>query len=230
VSAAGYTLAPSVTSFRAGVTQPFRFRIIRSTLRPVIDFTIAHEKRLHLIVARHDLSGYQHLHPAMAGDGTWSIPLTLPQPGIWRAYAEFVPGPAGKTPAPAAVTLAVDLTVPGDYQPIVLPAAAAQTSTDGFAVAYQGTPQDGTTQPVTMRVYSSGALVTDLQRYLGAYGHLVVLRDGDLAYLHVHPDDQLIGGAVRFWFAAPSPGRFRAFFEFQLAGHVHTAEFTIQVG
>ena len=32
--------------------------------------------------------------------------------------------------------------------------------------------------------------MTDLQPYLAAYGHLVALRQGDLAYLHVHPDGE----------------------------------------
>ena len=72
--------------------------------------------------------------------------------------------------------------------------------------------------------------MTDLERYLGTYGHLVVLRDGDLGYLHVHPEDQLVGGAVKFWLAAPSVGRYRMFFEFQRSGTVHRAEFTVDVG
>ena len=69
-----------------------------------------------------------------------------------------------------------------------------------------------------------------VEPYLGAYGHLVVLREGDLGYVHVHPEPELAGGAVKFWLAAPSPGRYRTFFDFQVAGQVHTAEFTMAIG
>src|SRR5262245_61340165 len=67
--------------------------------------------------------------------------------------------------------------------PAPLPAPAHDTAVDGFAVTYEGTVQAGATLPITMRVYIGGAVITDLQRYLGAYGHLVELRADDLAYL-----------------------------------------------
>src|SRR5689334_1909312 len=226
VSAGGYTLSPATTTVPVGRATPFTFRILGPNQQPVTAFAVTHDKPMHLIVVRHDLTGFQHRHPTMAADGTWSIPLTLSQPGIWRAYAEFAPSASAPTP----LALAVDLTVPGDYRPVALPAPAHDSTAGGLAVSYEGSPQTGATVPVTMRVYSGGAAITDLQRYLGAYGHLVIVRSADLAYLHVHPDDQLLGGAVKFWFAAPSAGQYRAFFEFQRAGSVHTAEFTMQVG
>jgi hypothetical protein len=57
----------------------------------------------------------------------------------------------------------------------------------------------------------------------------VVMRDGDLAYVHVHPETQLVDGKVKFWVAMPSAGRYRMFFDFQVAGRVHTAEWTAVV-
>ena len=76
--------------------------------------------------------------------------------------------------------------------------------------------------------------MTDLQPYLGAYGHLVALRAGDLAYLHVHPDGvpgdgvTAPGPDVTFWATAPSAGAYRLFLDFQHNGVVRTAEFTVQ--
>jgi hypothetical protein len=217
LSLGGYTLVPGSTRFTAGAAQPFTFRIMGPDRRPVTDFTVAGERRLHLIVARRDLTGFQHRHPTMAADGTWSIPLTLPGPGTFHAYTDFVAG--GN-----AITLGVDLTVPGDFSPAALPWPSQQTTSDGFSIGYEGSPQAGATQPITVRV--TGAT---LESYLGALGHLVVLREGDLAYLHIHPDPQLVNGGVRFWLSIPSSGRYRAFFEFQVAGVVHTAAFTMDV-
>src|SRR5439155_20180353 len=181
----------------------------------------------HLVVVRRDLTGYQHLHPAMAPDGTWTVPLTLPTPGVWRAFADFVVATAGTQ---TAVTLGTDLAVAGTYQPAPPPAPTRASTVDGYTVSYEGTAQPASTQPLLFRVYRGGQPVTDLPRYLGAYGHLVVLREGDLGYLHVHPEDQLAGGAVRFWLSVPSPGRYRAFLDFQTGGAVRTAQFTLQVG
>jgi len=227
VSAGGYTLVPASTMMRAGVPAPFSFRIDGPDGRPVTKFAIVHDKPMHLIVVRRDLSGYQHLHPTMTADGDWQIGLTLPATGAWRAYADFAALNAAG--AQTGVTLGVDLTVAGAYTPTPNPPAARDSTVDGFTVTYEGTPRVGATHPLVFRVFSSGAPVPSLERYLGAYGHLVALREGDLGYLHVHPENQLYGGAVKFWLAAPSPGRYRMFFDFQVGGKVHTATYTMVV-
>ncbi|GAA4437601.1 hypothetical protein [Phytohabitans houttuyneae] len=222
ISASGYTLVPETTAFTAGRPGELAFRIVDGGQRAVTDFAVVHDKPLHLIVVRRDLTGYQHLHPTMAADGRWSVPLTLREPGIWRAYADFT---ANAPAEQAAVTLGADLTVRGDYAPRALPEPATEAAVDGFTVSYQGTPKTAAVQPLLFTV----APAATLERYLGAYGHLVVVREGDLGYVHVHPEPELSGGAVKFWLAAPSPGRYRMYFDFQVAGKVHTAEFTMRV-
>jgi hypothetical protein len=89
---------------------------------------------------------------------------------------------------------------------------------------------------VTLSVSKGGVPVTDLQPYLGAYGHLVALRDGDLAYLHVHPDGAPgdgrtpAGPDVTFHAEVPSAGSYRLYLDFRHAGQVRTAEFTAVAG
>jgi hypothetical protein len=227
LSDANFRLDVESARFTAGRQQPLRFQILDAQRRPVTNFTVLHDKPLHLIVARRDLTGFQHVHPTMAPDGTWSVPITLPTPGSWRAYADFTGTPTGGQPA--AAVLGVDLTVPGAYVPRPLPPPAPQASVDGFTIAYEGRPRVGAVQPLLFTVTQAGQ-PAPLEPYLGAYGHLVVLRDGDLGYVHVHPEAQLSNGAVKFWLAAPSPGRYRMFFDFQVGGKVHTAEFTLAVG
>ncbi|TNH25856.1 hypothetical protein FHG89_22385 [Micromonospora orduensis] len=226
VSATGYTLAPVATEFPAGRAGQFRFQVRDAQRQPVTRFAVVHDKPMHLIVVRRDLTGYQHLHPSMASDGTWSVPLTLDGAGVWRAYADFtvVADNGGQT----AVTLGVDLAAPGGYQPRPLPEAATSTRVDGFTVGYQGQAQVGATVPLTFRIDGTGG-AAPLERYLGAYGHLVALREGDLGYLHVHPEPELVDGQVRFWLTIPGPGRYRLFLDFQVSAEVHTAEFTLTV-
>ncbi|MEV0721565.1 hypothetical protein AB0I37_02140 [Micromonospora purpureochromogenes] len=226
VSSAGYTLTPSAVEFGVGRAGEFRFQVRDERRRPVTRFAVVHDKPMHLVVVRRDLSGYQHLHPTMAPDGTWSVPLTLGQAGVWRAYADFTA--VADDGRQTAATLGVDLVAPGGYAPRPLPAPATTTTVDGFTVGYEGTPEVGKAVPLRFTVSAGGAPAA-LERYLGAYGHLVALREGDLGYLHVHPVATPAGDRVTFWVTAPGPGRYRMYLDFQVAGVVRTAEFTLTV-
>jgi hypothetical protein len=74
------------------------------------DFDLEHDRRMHLIVVRRDLTGFQHPHPEMAPDGTWSTPLELGEPGGYRVFADFKSGGAART-------LGADLHVAGRFAP-----------------------------------------------------------------------------------------------------------------
>ncbi|MGC4783316.1 copper resistance CopC family protein [Micromonospora zamorensis] len=227
VSAGGYTLQPLERSQPPGVRADYRFRIVGTDRQPATRFAVVHDKPLHLIVVGRDLSGYQHLHPTMAPDGTWSVPVTLARPGGYRVYADFSVTATNGTQVP--LVLGVDHTVPGAHTPTALPPVQAETTAGPYAVSMNGTPTVGVTAPMHFQVSGAPTTPVQLEPYLGAYGHLVVVREGDLGYVHVHPEPELVDGSVKFWLTAPSSGRYRAFFDFQVAGKVHTAEFTINV-
>lgn len=215
----GYTFADPVAE--AG---RFTFRITGPDGRPVTAFDVEHEKKLHLIVVRRDTAGFRHIHPEPAPDGTWSVPLALPAAGSYRAFADFAP--TGGKP----MTLGVDLSVAGDYQPATF-APSRVATVDGYRVELAGDLTAGKTSPLTLTVSRDGVPVTDLQPYLGAYGHLVALRGGDLAYLHVHPESGPgAGPEVRFAAEVPSAGTYRLFLDFRHGGVVRTAEFTVATG
>jgi hypothetical protein len=222
VSAGGYTLAPSSTTLRAGVSAPFRFRIVGPDGRPVTRFAIAHGQPMHLVVVRRDLADYRHLHPTMAADGTWQADLEL-WPGAWRAFADFAASAAKG--ARSTVTLGVDLTVAGGDRPTPIPAPARETSVDGYTVTHEGTPQAGVIKPLVFRVFKAGEPVSNLR----AYGHLVAVREGDVAYVYVHAEKLLLGGAAKFWLSVPTRGRYRMFFDFTVDRKVRTAAFTVAV-
>ena len=226
LSSGGLTLVPSPTVFTAGKPQRLGFQITAAGGAPITTYAIVHDKPLHLVVVRRDLAGFQHLHPAMAPDGTWSIDLTLAEPGIYRMIADFTAVVGGKQ---VAATLGSDLTVAGDYSPLALPAPVQAVSAEGFTAAYEGRPGTRSTQPILVSVADAGGEPATLEPYLGAYGHLVVLREGDVAYVHVHPEAQLADGKVKFWLTVPSSGTYRMFFDFQVAGRVHTASWTATV-
>ena len=213
----GYTLVPDATTLGSGT---LAFRITGRDGAPVTAFDEAHERQLHLIVVRRDGTGFQHLHPERDAAGTWQVPLTVPAGGVYRAIADFTPsgGPA--------TTLGVDLFAPGDFQPVTH--AASRTSTvDGYVVTLDGDLVPGTGSPLRLTVTRDGAPVP-VEPYLGAFGHLVALRGGDLAYLHVHPGNAAAAGpVVGFDAEVPSAGTYRMFFDFQVGGVVRTADFTV---
>ncbi|MEV0153109.1 hypothetical protein AB0H57_05125 [Micromonospora sp. NPDC050686] len=225
VSDQGYTMQPV-----SAPTGEFAFRITGPDGRPVTRYDVAHDKRMHLIVARRDLSGFRHVHPELADDGSWRVASPLAGPGVWRAFADFTP--TGAEP----LTLGVDVTVPGALESRPLPAPATTATVDGYTVTLTGTPRPGRTSELTVSVSRDGKPVTDLQPYLGAYGHLVALRQGDLAYLHVHPhgapgDGRTPAGpAVTFSAEVPSAGTYRLYLDFRHGDAVHTAEFTVVAG
>ncbi|GAA3550686.1 hypothetical protein GCM10022222_37770 [Amycolatopsis ultiminotia] len=225
-SRGAYTLTPTSTTLTPGTTNPFAFRITGPDGAAVTAFDVEHEKRMHFIVVRRDTAGYQHLHPQLGPDGTWTVPLPVKEAGSYRAFADYTPAGGSGT------TLGVDLVAPGDFRPVAHPGSRLAT-VDGYQVRLTGDLVPGRASKVTATVTRNGAEITDLQPYLGAYGHLVALRQGDLAYLHVHPDGApgdgktAAGPAVNFFAEVPSAGGYRLFLDFRHGGAVHTAEFTV---
>jgi hypothetical protein len=174
---------------------------------------------------RRDLSGFRHVHPTRSADGLWSVPLTLTDPGQYRVFADFQPADRAE-----GLTLGVDVPVAGAYRPTPLPAPSTTAEVDGYRVELTGTLAPGASSKLTLTVTKDGRPVTDLQPYLGAFGHLVALRDGDLAYLHVHPEESGPGPAITFHAEVPSAGAYRLYLDFQHGGTVRTAEFTALAG
>ena len=227
VSQAGYTLDLVEDRPQRSASATLWFRILGPDHEPVTSFETAHGKLLHLIVVRRDLATYEHLHPVMAADGTWSVTADLAAAGTYRVFADFRPETEAE-----GLTLGQDLFVAGPYEPATLPEAAATSTVSPYEVNLDGHLVAGRTSRLTLTVTRDGEPVTDLEPYLEAYGHLVALRDGDLAYLHVHPEGAPGDGRtdpgpeITFSAEVPSAGTYRLFLDFKHAGEVRTAAFT----
>ena len=223
----GYRLDLGQRQPTAADDVPLTFRILGPDGSPLTRYRTEHGQDLHLIVVRRDLADYQHVHPALAADGTWSVPVDLSDPGVYRVFADFTPADRAD-----GLTLGTDLSVAGNYRPLPLPAVSRTAEVDGYTVTLDGELVPGEESELTLSVSRDGRPVTDLQPYLEAYGHLVALRDGDLAYLHVHPlgspgdGTTAPGPTVTFAAEVPSEGAYRLFLDFRHGDEVRTAEFT----
>jgi hypothetical protein len=232
-----YSLRLERDSLARNQRQQLRFAIVDGDGgEAVTEFDRLHERRMHLIVVRRDGTGFQHLHPRIDASGTWTVPIALGEAGTYRAFADFSSGGEQHT-------LAADLTVPGRFEARPFPAPTAHDSTAGYGVDLEGEEVvAGKPASLSFSVHKGGEEVVDLVPYLGARGHLVALREGDLAYLHVHPQegghghgvDSAAGGhahpnEIAFATSFPTRGRYRLYLQFRHAGAVRTAGFTVEV-
>ncbi|MDQ4008178.1 MAG: hypothetical protein M3211_08820 [Actinomycetota bacterium] len=225
VSQSGYTFDLARGRARAGDDVPVAFTVEGPDGRPVTDYAVEHETRLHLIAVRRDFTGFQHVHPRLGAGGEWTTRLDL-TPGPWRLFADF------QAAGGPSLTLGSDLAVAGVYDPVPDGGESSTARVDGYTVALAGALTAGEDAMLRLTVSRNGDPVTDLQPYLGAYGHLVALREGDLAYLHVHPHGHPGDGTTRpgpdvvFHATVPSAGRYRLYLDFKHQAVVRTAAFT----
>lgn len=218
----GYRFVPATTELPAG-GGVFHFVIEGPDGNAERKFTKIHEKDLHFILVNRELTVFHHVHPTLAADGTWSIALPALAAGSYRAVADFQVADRPR------LALGVDLAVAGNYTTTAMAPPASTSIVDGYEVTIATDVKRGGEVKIALTVRKDGRMVTDLQPYLGAFGHLVAMRSGDLAYAHVHPDDY-VDGVLDFDAELTSEGRYGLFFDFKHGDTVHTATFTFDQG
>lgn len=224
----GIQLGPIAAPDQIGIEEKLSFTITTLDGVAVTEFDTEHDKQLHLIVVRADGSHFRHVHPTMSSSGEWTIPWSWEAAGTYRVFADFAPSSTG-----TATTLTRSIDVAGAFTPAEPSAVSTSDEVDGYTVTLAGGLSSTEHSMLTATVTKDGQAVTTLQPYLAAYGHLVALREGDLAYLHVHPDgDAPLSGAtsgpeVAFMTQAPTPGRYLLYLDFKVDGVVRTAHFVL---
>jgi len=227
IDADGFRIVPAATSLTADEATTYSFRILDADGDIVSDFDVTHERKLHLIVVSRNFVDYHHLHPTQDTDGVWTADVPALPAGSYRVFADTRPTGAD------GITLGTDLTVGnGIANGAATPAPSAgetTVTTAGYEIEMTGTPSVGEST-LTFSVARNGeSIVPD--PYLGASGHLVALRAGDLAFLHVHPlgDATPQQPGIRFAAQFPTPGTYHVFLDVSIDGTVRTAAFTVEV-
>lgn len=205
---------------RIAVKQPAGSALVRR-------FSVVHERPMHLFVVGEGLEFFAHEHPVQQPDGVFMLDLALPRPGPYMAIAEFLP--EGGTPQ----TFQQAFTTAAAFGRAARPAMDTGPKTvDGMRVSLDASKlKAGDTQALTIRIddAATGAAVTDLEPYLGASAHLLVVPADLTEAIHGHPTEDVHGPSVSFTPLIPRPGVYKAWIQFQRAGHVSTASFVIDV-
>jgi hypothetical protein len=241
VSEGGYALSLHPAFIEAGDGVELRFSITDGDGATVTDFDELHERQMHLIVVRRDGAGFEHLHPEMDEAGTWTAATAFQDAGVYRVFADFSANGNSRT-------LATDLFVSGGhFEAKPFPEPSPRYETDEYQVTLDAEDAAaGEPASLSFSVEEDGQPAEDLSPYLGANGHLVALREGDLAFLHVHPEeadgvhshgsqsaasehDDSAAEEIAFGASFPTPGRYRLYLQFKHQGVVQTAEFTVSV-
>jgi hypothetical protein len=229
-TAEGFTLTPVTTALTAGGTD-YKFKIVDSAGNPVTSYEVEQTKKLHFYLIRSDLTGFQHVHPTLAADGTWSAPLAATQPGDYRVYTSFT-AKNGAGESKAAV-LGQAVKAPGTAATVKLPATSTTTKVDGYTLTVRHEPMSGMAHPLSIQVTENGKPVKNLQPYLDTYAHVTAFHNGDLALTHLHPEGTAKGNGgpdLEFEATFAKTGDYRLFIQFQTGGKLHTAAITLRAG
>jgi len=220
---------------------------------PVKMFEVVHEKQLHLLVVSSDLSWYAHEHPALQADGTFKASLSFPDPGRYILFSDFTPPGVGQQ------VVKTELTVPGAPKspaPLLVDTSQAKMI-DGYNVRFSaedGAIHAGQEAELVFSISREGKPVTDLEPYLGAMGHLVLISQDLESFVHSHSREQGQGDGdghdggrghgdehgerekaegrgpdIRFHALFEEPGIYKGWGQFQHRGKVLTVPYVMEV-
>ena len=213
---------------RAGMPATLEFQLRDPAGRKVERLEIVHEKPLHLMIVSEDLSWFAHVHPIPDGHGHFRLLVTFPAGGIYVLFHDFTPPGVGMQVVP------VELKVDGRRRaavPLVVDDTRHQL-VDGYDVTLTHTALALDAEcALTFRLTRGGKPVTDLEPFLGAMGHLVVISADRATYVHSHPlqGNATTGPAIQFNTTFPRTGVYKAWGQFQRHGKVITVPFVFEV-
>ena len=207
----------------------------RDTKQAVTEFDTVHERQIHFMVVSADMQHFAHEHPSAGSEGKFTLNYTFPTGGEYHLFADVAPKGAGSQ------ILMQPIRIDGPSQAIPAEARFVPSLADTVTGMEITLATDPTKFPVgrslnvtfTVKDAATGAAITDLEPYLGAMAHLLLIHEDGTTFVHSHPDesDPTNGhqGSLTFLARFPKPGFYRGWLQFQHGGVVQTATFTWEV-
>jgi uncharacterized lipoprotein YehR (DUF1307 family) len=197
--------------------------------KPIENFDISHEKKLHLIVVSKDFSYFNHIHPVYNGKGSFDIRTQFPSGGEYKLFADFIPTGG------SAMTKSEWVKIEGEKakQEIIEPDSNMTKSVGGKEVTLSFDKfQAGEEVILNFMIKDDKTKepINNLEQYLGAVGHVVILDEDAEQYLHVHPmEEKATGPDAKFATIFPQSGFYKIWGQFQHAGQVFTVPYVVQI-
>ncbi|WP_028778241.1 hypothetical protein [Shimazuella kribbensis] len=197
--------------------------------KPIEKLDISHEKKLHLIAVSKDLSYFSHIHPEMVGKGQFEIQTKFPAGGEYKLFSDFVPTGGSST------TKSDWIKVEGKPAPTVpiQPESKLTKAVDGKEITLAiDKLQAGKETMLNFNIKDEKSKnpITDLEQYLGAVGHVVILDKDAKEYLHVHPmEEKAKGPDAKFMTTFPKSGIYKIWGQFKHKNEVITVPFVVNV-
>jgi hypothetical protein len=221
---------------KAGEPVALELRVRRRDPEGIVTaFDIAHEKTMHVVIVRDDLSQFSHEHPEMSADGTFRLRYTFPTGGDYHVFADTAPRGAGSQVLMAKVAVQGGKTERFDVRRAPAETKSLVKKVEGVEIELQSgsLPARRTTGVTfTLRDAATGRAITDLQPYLGAMGHLILIHQDGITFVHSHPDERVPDaghdGKVPFLVRFPKPGMYRGWSQFQRDGKILTGDFIVE--
>ncbi len=228
---------------KAGQKTRFRFHVEDPvTRKKVTDFAIVHDRPYHLFVLSRDTTVFMHEHPTREADGVFALEVTLPREGHYVLISDFFPtGGSGQVLTTPVVTAGFDGDVMSQI-PTLTPDAswtrrAAGVDVDLRIAQSALVASEDIDLPFHFARAGTGEPVEDLERYLGAFAHALIVNEELTEYIHAHPEETLEGTDITsgggpdvvFHTLFPKAGRYKAWIQFQRGGRLSTVSFTFRV-
>ena len=162
--------------------------------------------------------------------GVFEVPVTFAAAGEYKLIADFQP--VGSRPLWRSEWARVQGRAA--YEPVLLPDKQLVRSAQGMNVSlnFDQPPQAEAEVKMTFTFerQGDGAAVTDLEPYLGAVGHVVIVDSEIEHYLHVHPlNEQATGPRATLAATFPTSGQYKIWGQFQRGGSIVIVPFVVNV-
>lgn len=210
----------------------------------VTRLNIVHEKPFHLFVVSEDLAHYDHVHPVLQEDGSLLVETVFPAAGKYHVYCDFFPIGGMPQVVRKSLTTAGYRRTRRSSPKRLVPDTILRKSVDGIRFELSVVPSPLAAGLPAVLMYhlvdeTTGKPVMDLEPYLGAWGHTLILSEDAGEFLHSHPTAMIPDTAVRkalthdadvsFNARFRRPGHYRIWSQFQRRGKVTTVTFTLDV-
>ncbi|NOT58995.1 MAG: YHYH protein [Acidobacteria bacterium] len=217
--------------------QPLRLSFaITNNGKSVRHLEYVHERPLHLLVVSEDLEDFAHIHPTLTAGDRYEVTHTFPRGGRYRLYADYTPPGS----AQRITSFVLDL-------PDRRPASVVRAASPYHVQLAASSPLRANTEiefALTIRDAQTNQAVTDLEPFLGAWAHFVIIDERHESFIHAHPIESTPRAAshthdvaslgpppetIRTLTSFPRAGKYKLWAQFQRNGTVITQPFVLRV-